>query len=235
MNVLTFDTADQAADKAFEIFKDALNKGANVFGLATGSTPEPLYEKLVASDLDFSNATSVNLDEYYGLAGDHPQSYRYYMQEKLFDHKPFKETFLPDGTNSDVAGEIESYNQILADHPVDLQLLGLGSNGHIGFNEPGTDFDQRTVLADLTDETIEANKRFFDSIDEVPKQAFSMGIASIMDAKEIVLMAFGEQKADAVKQMIEGPVTNEVPASILQNHSHVTVLLDKEAASKLSK
>lgn len=235
MKVLTFDTADQASQKAFEIFKEALENGASVFGLATGSTPEPLYEKLVASDLDFSNATSVNLDEYYGLAGDHPQSYRYYMQEKLFDHKPFKETFLPDGTNEDVEGEIKAYNQILADHPVDLQLLGLGSNGHIGFNEPGTNFEQRTVLADLTDETINANKRFFDSVEDVPTQAFSMGIASIMDAKEIVLMAFGEGKADAVKAMIEGPVTNEVPASILQNHPNVTILLDQAAASKLSK
>lgn len=235
MKVLTFDTADQASDKAFDIFKEALENGATVFGLATGSTPEPLYEKLVASDLDFSNATSINLDEYYGLAGDHPQSYRYYMQEKLFDHKPFNENFLPDGTNTDVEGEIEAYNQILADHPIDLQLLGLGSNGHIGFNEPGTDFEQRTVLADLTDETINANKRFFDSIEDVPTQAFSMGIASIMDAKEIVLMAFGEGKADAVKTMIEGPVTNEVPASILQEHPNVTILLDQAAASKLSK
>lgn len=235
MEVIVFDTLKEASQKALEIFQTALDNGAQTFGLATGSTPEVLYALMANSSIDFTNATSINLDEYYGLDGEHPQSYRYFMNEKLFHHKPFKENFLPDGTNTDATAETERYNQIIAEHPIDLQLLGLGTNGHIGFNEPGTDFQGKTQLVELSESTIESNKRYFASAAEVPTQAYSMGIASIMESDHILLLAFGEAKAEAVKQMIEGPVTNELPASVLQQHSNVTVLLDKEAAILLSK
>lgn len=235
MKVLVFDTVKEASQKAYEVFQESLNSGSKVFGLATGSTPETLYDIMVQSDIDFTQATSVNLDEYNGLAGDHPQSYYYFMNEHLFNEKPFKNNYLPNGLNTDAASEIERYNQILADNPVDLQLLGLGGNGHIGFNEPGTDFNGRTQLVDLAPETIEANKRYFESASDVPSKAYSMGIASILESKQILLLAFGEGKAEAVKGMIEGPVTNNLPASALQNHDNVTVILDKAAASLLNK
>ena len=235
MEVKVFNTIEEASQKALEIFQAALENGADTFGLATGSTPEPLYALMNASDIDFTNATSINLEEYYGLACDHSQSYRHFMNENLFNHKPFKENFLPDGTNTDSAAETERYNQIIAEHPIDLQLLGLGTNAHIGFNEPGTDFQGETQLVDLTPSTIESNKRNFESAEDVPTQAYSMGIASIMASKQIVLLAFGEAKAQAVKDMIEGPVTNEVPASVLQQHSNAIILLDQAAASLLTK
>ena len=235
MQVLVFDTVKEASEKAYEVFQESLNNGSKVFGLATGSTPETLYDIMVQSDIDFTQSTSVNLDEYYGLAADHSQSYYYFMNEHLFNKKPFKANYLPNGQNSDSANEVERYNQILADNPIDLQLLGLGGNGHIGFNEPGTDFNGRTQLVDLAPETIEANQRFFESASDVPSKAYSMGIASILESKAILLLAFGEGKAEAVKQMLVGPVTNELPASALQNHDNVTIILDKAAASLLSK
>lgn len=235
MNVLVFDTIQEASQKAFEVFQEALANNAKVFGLATGSTPEALYEIMVNSDIDFTDSISVNLDEYYGLAGDHAQSYNYFMNEHLFNKKPFKANYLPDGTNTDSDAEVERYNKILAANPVDLQLLGIGGNGHIGFNEPGTDFNGHTQLVDLAPSTIEANKRFFASAEDVPSKAYSMGIASILESKQILLLAFGEGKAEAVKGMVEGPVTNELPASALQNHDNVIVIVDKAAASLLSK
>ncbi|WP_061866504.1 glucosamine-6-phosphate deaminase, partial [Streptococcus oralis] len=161
---------------AFEILKEKLANGAQTLGLATGSSPLEFYKEIVESDLDFSNLTSVNLDEYVGLDGDNPQSYRYFMQENLFNQKPFKESFLPRGVKDNAEAEVERYNQILADHPVDLQILGIGRNGHIGFNEPGTPFDSQTHLVELDQSTIEANARFFDKIEDVPTQAISMGI-----------------------------------------------------------
>lgn len=233
MEVLTFKNKAEASQKAFDLIKESLANGAEVFGLATGSTPETLYELISDSDLDFSQAISINLDEYYGLAGDHEQSYRYFMQENLFNAKPFKESYLPDGTNTNAAEETAQYDQILENHPIDLQILGIGTNGHIGFNEPGAAFDCQTQLVDLTQETIDANKRFFDSADEVPKQAYSMGIGSIMNAKQIILMAFGENKAQAIYDMVHGPVTPDLPASILQEHDNVTVLVDEEAGKLL--
>lgn len=235
MQVLVFDTVKEASQKAYDVFKEALNNGSKVFGLATGSTPETLYDIMVQSDIDFTQSTSINLDEYYGLAGDHPQSYNYFMNEHLFNKKPFRANYLPDGKNTDSANEVERYNQIIADNPIDLQLLGIGGNGHIGFNEPGTDFNERTQLVDLAPETIEANKRFFESANDVPSKAYSMGIASILESKTILLLAFGEGKAEAVKGMVEGPVTNDLPASALQNHDNVIVIVDKAAASLLSK
>lgn len=222
----------EGAKRAFDILKESIESGAKVLGLATGSTPEMLYKKMRESDLDFSDMVSINLDEYVGLAADHPQSYHYFMDKNLFETKPFRKSYLPNGLAEDKE-EIKRYNRIINEHPIDLQILGIGTNAHIGFNEPGTPFNQKTHKESLTAETIEANKRFFSDEHEVPRYAYSMGIESIMSSKKILLMAYGERKADAVDRMINGPVTEQVPASILQNHEDVTVILDEEAASKL--
>lgn len=225
---------EQAGGKVgFEIFKEALADNAQVFGLATGSTPITIYKELTASDLDFSDKISINLDEYQGLPGTHEQSYRHFMAEHLFNQKPFKESYVPNGLDEDSEAQTAYYDTLIVEHPLDLQLLGLGQNGHIGFNEPGTPFDVQTRLVDLTPSTIAANARFFASEDEVPRKAFSMGIGSIMKSKKILLVAYGENKAQAVADMVEGPVTTDVPASVLQNHDDVTVIIDEQAASKI--
>ncbi|MBG9985037.1 glucosamine-6-phosphate deaminase [Aerococcaceae bacterium DSM 111022] len=232
MEVKIVDSQEEAAQIALDIFRETLDDGGRVFGFATGSTPEKTYEALVKSDLDFSEAIGVNLDEYFGLPSSHPQSYAQFMKEHLYSKKEFQNAFIPNGMNKDVASEIEKYDRILERNPRDLQLLGIGVNAHIGFNEPGTKFDTTTQLVELTDETINANKRFFESVEDVPTEAYSMGIKSIYDAKRIILMAFGENKASAIKAMIDGPVMEDVPASILQRHPNVTVILDQEAASE---
>ena len=218
---------------AFDLLKECLAAGAQTLGLATGSSPTALYQKIVESDVDFSKLYSVNLDEYVGLAPDHEQSYHAFMQEHLFNAKPLKESFLPDGMAEDLEQAAKDYDDILSQHVIDLQILGIGSNGHIGFNEPGTSFDSQTHVVDLTDSTIEANSRFFTSRDQVPTKAISMGIASIMAAKKIILFAYGDKKADAIFKMVNGPVTEEVPASVLQYHPDVTLILDQAAAAKL--
>lgn len=233
MNIFVFENSKEAAQYGFDVFKKALESGAKTFGLATGSTPEDLYTILRESDLDFTNATALNLDEYYGLPADNDQSYAYFMKKHLFNAKPFAQTHIPDGTVSDVDAEIKRYNTILDENPIDLQILGIGSNAHIGFNEPGSPFDGKTRLVDLTDETVQSNKRYFESEADVPKQAFSMGIGSILNSKQILLMAFGENKAQAIKDTVHGGVTTHVPASVLNNHDNTIVLLDKEAASLL--
>jgi glucosamine-6-phosphate deaminase len=236
MKVIITGNKAEASTKAFEIFQKSIESGAKVIGLATGSTPEDLYQQWTKSNLDNSKLTSINLDEYVGLSADNDQSYHYFMQKHLFEQKPFKNSYVPDGIKAikDPEGSSADYNQIIQDNPIDIQLLGLGQNGHIAFNEPGTSFDSVTHEVKLTKNTIKANSRFFSNIDEVPKSAICMGIANIMSAKKIVIMAFGENKADAVKKMVEGPVTEEVPASILQNHGNVTLIVDQEAASKLN-
>lgn len=216
------------------IFQEALQNKAQVFGLATGSTPISIYDAIAKSDMDFSDKISINLDEYKGLSGDHNQSYRHFMQEHLFNEKPFKNSYVPDGLNPDGLAESARYDAILDEFPRDLQILGLGQNGHIGFNEPGTSFESTTHEVDLTESTIEANARFFDDQNDVPRQAYSMGIKSIMSAKQILMVAYGENKAQAVQAMIEGPVTEKVPASVLQKHDNVIVILDEAAASKLN-
>lgn len=212
-----------------------------VLGLATGSSPIGTYKELIArynnGDLDFSKATSVNLDEYKGLPGDNDQSYRYFMNHNFFDHVnlPKERTFVPDGTEPDADKACDAYNQIIADvGGIDLQLLGLGHNGHIGFNEPADCFPPVTHCVDLTASTIDANKRFFDSEDDVPKQAYTMGIGNIMLARKIVVVVSGADKADILKKVVEGPITPEVPASILQLHPDVTIVADEAAAAKLS-
>ena len=211
-----------------------------VLGLATGSTPVGAYKQLIEwnkqGDVSFAEVRSVNLDEYYGLAPEHDQSYRYFMRTNLFDHVDIEaeNTNVPSGLAADPAAECARYEQTVADLGyADLQLLGLGRNGHIGFNEPCDHFPVATHLVDLTQSTIDANARFFASADDVPKQALTMGIGTIMKARKILVVANGADKADAVWKAFAGPVTPEVPASILQLHPDVTLVGDGSALSKL--
>lgn len=234
MELIIVKDQQEGAKKAFQIFEEAIANGAKVLGLATGSTPLALYQEMKDSNLDFSNLVSINLDEYVGLDETDPNSYRQFMQDNLFNEKPFKQSFVPNGKNMNEEEVTAEYDRILAEHPVDLQLLGLGVNGHIAFNEPGTPFDKTTHKVSLTQDTIDANKRFFEKEEDVPRYAYTMGPKSIMAAKKVVLLAFGEGKADAVKGMVEGPVTEDMPASILQNHPDVIVIVDEAAASKLN-
>ena len=211
-----------------------------VLGLATGSTPIGTYEQLVekykAGDLDFSAVKSVNLDEYKGLPRTNDQSYYYFMHEHLFDKVNIdsENTHLPDGTKEDSVKECAEYEEVIRSlGGVDLQLLGLGHNGHIGFNEPDDVFAKTTHCVDLAESTIEANKRFFASADDVPKQAYTMGIGTIMRAKKVLVVVSGEDKADIVAKAFFGPVTPSVPASILQMHNDVTIVADAAALSKI--
>ena len=211
-------------------------KPACVIGLATGSTPLPLYQELIAREkagkIDFTRVRSANLDEYKGLASDHPQSYRRFMQENLFDHISIKpeNTIVPDGLAEDVQAMCEAYERkIEAWGGVDLQLLGIGHDGHIGFNEPCDHFPGMTHEVELTAMTRDANKRFFASLDEVPTAAFTMGIGTVMAAKKIVMVVTGADKHEILMKSFFGPVTPEVPASILQFHPDVTVICDAAA------
>lgn len=226
--------AEEGGKKAFELIKEGIENGAQVLGLATGSTPETLYQEMVKSDVDFSHCVSINLDEYIGLSGDNDQSYRYFMNSHLFNQKPFKATYVPNGKAEDLAAECRHYEEILANHPIDIQILGIGENAHIGFNEPGTPFDAPTQVVELTESTINANKRNFEKIEDVPTTAISMGIGSIMKSKKVILIAYGEAKAEAIANTINGEMTTDVPASVLQNHPDVTIILDDAAASKLA-
>ncbi len=229
-------------------YKDLSRKAANiisaqvimkpnaVLGLATGSSPVGTYQQLIQwyekGDIDFQNVTSVNLDEYRGLSGENVQSYRYFMNTNFFDHINIRKekTFVPDGTQLDREKACAGYNQIIQKvGGIDLQLLGIGGNGHIGFNEPGEAFESETHCVKLTENTIQANARFFPSIDEVPKEAYTMGIKNIMQARKILLIASGKGKAKALYQSFFGPITPNVPASILQLHNDVTVVADEEA------
>lgn len=212
----------------------------SVLGLATGSTPVGMYQELVkenqAGKIDFSKVQTVNLDEYVGLAPGHEQSYRYFMQRNLFGHVNISldATHVPDGLAADLAEECRRYDRLIEDMGgVDLQVLGMGHNGHIGFNEPGDFFPLDTHVADLTDSTINANARFFDSRDQVPRQALSMGIRTILRARRILLLVSGKGKADAVAAAFHGPVTPRVPASVLQLHQDVILVGDSEALSRL--
>ena len=211
-----------------------------VLGLATGSSPVGMYKQLIEwykrGDVDFSEVRTVNLDEYVGLAPDHDQSYRYFMQSNFFDHINIKpeNTNLPNGQAADLAAECKRYNQVIhSQGGIDMQLLGMGHNGHIGFNEPSDTFDLETHVVDLTERTIEANARFFATPNEVPRQALTMGIKTIMQARRILVVVSGEDKADAVKAALTGPVTPKVPASILQLHPNVMLVARKAAMSKV--
>ncbi len=203
MDVRVFDGKAAASKAAFEVIKDAMNHGIQTLGLATGSSPVDLYDDMTSSDLDFSHMTSVNLDEYVGLDPKNDQSYHYFMNQHLFSKKPFKQSFVPDGQAADIEQAAKDYDRIIEEHPIDIQLLGIGRNGHIGFNEPGTPFDGGTHKVALTQSTIDANARFFEHEEDVPRYAISMGIGSIMKSKQIILLAFGEDKADAIKATVE--------------------------------
>ncbi len=225
-----------AAELIIEIVK---NKPDAVLGFATGTSPIGTYQAMIKDHKEngtsYKKVTTVNLDEYVGLKADHNQSYAYFMNSTLFDHIDVdkKNTNLPCGSACDLQKECDRYNALLAENPQDIQVLGIGSNGHIGFNEPNTPFDSVTHLVDLTENTIKDNSRLFNSIDEVPRQALSMGIKNIMQAKSIVMVVSGKNKAEAVKGMVNGEITPLLPASVLQLHPFVTVICDKEAASLL--
>ena len=234
MKILVTKNKEEASQKAFKLLQTDIINGAQVLGLATGSSPLGLYQKMTNSPVDYSNLISINLDEYVGLKPTDPQSYHYFMEHHLFTQKPFAKSFIPDGSNLNATKVINHYNQILATYPIDTQILGIGNNGHIGFNEPGTPFDSQTHKVKLTPATINANARFFTSSKDVPTEAYTMGIGSILQAKHIILLAFGEQKADAINKMVNGKITTAVPASVLQKHPNITVILDKQAASKLA-
>ena len=240
--IKTADYQEMSKQAANLIGAQVVVKPDCVLGLATGSTPIGTYKELIrrceAGELDFSNVTSVNLDEYKGLPRDNDQSYYYFMNENLFNHINIDKanTNVPNGMEADADKECKRYEELIRSlGGVDLQLLGLGHNGHIGFNEPADEFVKETHCVDLQESTIEANKRFFESIDDVPRQAYTMGIKTIMSAKKIIVVANGADKADIVNRAFFGPVTPQVPASILQMHPDVTVICDEAAYSKISK
>ncbi|GED33561.1 glucosamine-6-phosphate deaminase [Brevibacillus centrosporus] len=239
--VIVKDYNDMSKQAAKLIAEEVTRNPKTVLGLATGGTPVGMYRELVSlhqqDGVDFSQAKSFNLDEYVGLPSLHPQSYRTYMNENLFAHinLPEEKTHVPQGDAEDLEAECKRYEQAIAQAGgIDIQVLGIGNNGHIGFNEPGSTKDTTTRVVALTQSTMEANARYFDSIQEVPTQAVSMGIQTILGAKKIILLASGEAKAQAVSQMLEGELTADVPASLLQLHPDVTVIVDEEAASALS-
>ena len=237
MNIYKAKDYDDMSRKAANIiFSQIITKPDCVLGLATGSTPLGIYQRLAewysAGDLDFSQVTTVNLDEYKGLPKENPQSYYYFMHENLFKKVNIDadKTFLPDGMEADSRKACEDYNKILHSvGRVDIQLLGLGHNGHIGFNEPGSIFEAETHCVKLTDQTIKANRRFFASEEEVPREAYTMGIKTIMSARRILIVVSGADKADIVKKAFFGPITPQVPASVLQLHPDVTLVADEAA------
>lgn len=238
--IRTKDYAEMSG-KACELMVEKLSAIKDpVLGLATGSTPEGMYACLIKKneqkEVSFANVTTFNLDEYIGLNGNHPNSYHYFMNENFFKHIDIlsKNTYLPNGVATDLKQECVDYEKLIQNAGgVDLQILGLGTNGHIAFNEPGSKFAGRTDIVDLAQETLDANARFFDSIEEVPTQAVTMGIGSIMESKEIILLVSGEAKAEALASVIHGEITEDFPASILQEHTNVTIIADEAALAKV--
>lgn len=234
------DYQDMSRKAANILSAQVILQPASVLGLATGSSPQGVYKQLVEwyrkGDIDFSEVTTINLDEYKGLGPADPQSYRHFMRENLFRHVNIRpeNTYLPDGLAGDDTAECRRYDEIIARHGgIDMQLLGVGRNGHIGFNEPGEAFEKGTHLVALTGSTINANKRFFDKEEQVPRYAFTMGIRSIMQARHILLIVSGKDKAEIINRAFNGPVTPHVPASVLQLHNHVTVVGDADALAGL--
>ena len=241
MQVRVFKDAQAVAKAAAMIFAAQLaEKSDSVLGRATGSTPVETYRKMIElyneGQMDFSKVKSYNLDEYVGLGPEHECSYRYFMQEQLFNHINIRpeNTFVPSGVADNLDQVGLAYDEaVRAAGGVDLQLLGIGNNGHIGFNEPDDHFTSATHVVNLTESTIKANTRFFKSESEVPRQAISMGVGTIMSARKILLLALGEAKAQAVRDTVKGHITPRVPASVLQLHPNAIILLDEAAASKL--
>lgn len=242
MRLVILPNSDDVAEFACDLFVQQLqNKPKSILGLATGSSPTSLYKRLIERQktgaLSFAQATSFNLDEYVGLSGEHNQSYRYFMNENLFNHIDIDvaKTFVPNGAAKDPNAEAKRYEELIQlSGGIDLQLLGIGINGHIGFNEPLSSLASRTRVKTLTKSTIEANSRFFGADERQPTDAITMGIGTIMDAKQVVLLATGEHKADAVKGCVEGPISASCPASALQMHEHAIVVVDEAAAAKLT-
>ena len=242
MKVIICKDALEVSKEAFKVMKEVISSTTNpVLGLATGSSPIPLYERLIEdhneNHTDYTNVTTFNLDEYVGLPKEHVESYYSFMHKNLFNgiEIPEENVHLPSGLGN-LEENCKHYEELLSKVKVDVQLLGIGSNGHIGFNEPGTAFDSKTHIVTLKESTRKDNARFFDCLgEEVPTEAITMGIGTIMNAKKILLIATGENKANAVEGMINGPITEDMPASILQNHPDVVVIVDEKAASKLSK
>lgn len=237
MRIIRTKNYDEMSRKAAAIIAaQVIHKSDCVLGLATGGTPVGTYKNLVAwyqsGDLDFSGVSTVNLDEYRGLPREHRESYWSFMHRNLFDHVniPADRINLPDGTNMDAEAECRRYDAVINSlGGVDLQLLGIGHDGHIGFNEPSDAFDMGTHCVDLTEETIEANKRFFASRDEVPRQAYTMGTHTIMSARKVLMVVSGRDKAEIIKKAFFGPVTPHVPASILQMHPNFVLVADEDA------
>lgn len=240
MNIIVEKNPELMSNRAYDIYVELLQKNPKaVLGLATGSTPMRLYEKLIegytSGLISFKDVTTFNLDEYLDLDLDHPQSYHSFMDRVLFDHVDINKenTHIPKIINGAAFNSCLLYEDLLQAQPIDVQLLGLGSNGHIGFNEPGTDFKTLTHIVELAESTRQDNARLFDHIDEVPTDAITMGIASIMRAKKIVVLAYGESKADAVYELLKGPISEEWPCTVLRNHPDVVLIVDEEAYSKV--
>lgn len=240
MNIISVKDYKEMSQMAATIIINKVKANPSInLGLATGGTPKGLYEELIqdhqTNGTSYAQVHTFNLDEYVGLAADNPNSYRYYMVETLLGHLDvdLTQTFIPNGTAENAQAECELYETLIEQHGgIDLQILGIGHNGHIGFNEPGTPFSSKTHVVTLASSTREANARYFSSIDEVPTHAMTMGISSIMNSNEILLLVSGEDKADAIYHLLEGKITEEFPASILKNHQNVTIIADEKALSR---
>lgn len=232
---------DDVSDKAAEIMLDVVKSDPKaVLGLATGSSPIGLYQRMIKDHQEngtsYAEITTFNLDEYVGLDRDHPQSYYTFMHQNLFNHIDMKKENIniPSTQGDDMQANCDAYNELLSKYSIDLQLLGIGSNGHLAFNEPGTPFDSVTQVVDLVESTIKDNARFFDyDMSKVPTQSITMGIKNVMDAKRILLVASGKNKADAIYKTVNGEISTDCPASILQKHPDVTIVVDEDAASLL--
>ena len=243
MRIIVCENYEEVSKKAAQmILSQVTLKPNSVLGLATGSTPIGMYENLVKlnknGDIDFSEVRTFNLDEYYKLPKESDQSYHYFMYKNLFDHINInpENIHIPNGMTADVDAECERYDKLIKEAGgVDIQVLGIGNNAHIGFNEPTINFEKGTHLVELEESTIEANSRFFDNIEDVPKKAITLGVGSIFKSKKIMLIATGENKAEAIYNTVYGKVVPEVPASILQFHSDIVLILDKKAAKLLKK
>lgn len=235
MQVIICDNYEEMSREGAKIIaSQVIIKPNSVLGLATGSTPVGLYQNLIKmyqnKEIDFSNVTSFNLDEYYPISPDNDQSYHYFMEENLFKSVNIKESFVPDGSGSDIEKVCEDYEEkIKAYGGIDLQLLGIGQNGHIGFNEPDEFLIPNTHCTDLTEDTIKANSRFFESIDQVPTKAITMGMTTILNSKKILILANGKNKHNAVKALLDDKITTNVPATMLKVHPDVVLIVDKDA------
>lgn len=240
MKIIKVKDYEELSARAAEIVAELVQRKEDAcLGLATGGTPLGMYRKLIEKhrlgEISFKNVSTFNLDEYCELEKTHPQSYHHYMRTNFFNHVDIEmdKVHLPEGDTADHEAAAQRYNQLLKEARIDLQVLGIGSNGHIGFNEPGTPFSQETFVVRLAEKTRNDNKRFFNSLEEVPEHAITMGINNILQAEAILLLASGKSKAEAIHKLIKGGMTEGFPASALKNHKNVTVIIDEEAASLL--